>query len=122
MFMMESRYNKVTNSPTFSLNILNFFRAAILQASYKYFFWSLDVFLVFYRKALLCSPSESASNRNSEEQFLKKFLEKVQGSFLVKMQAVWPWPCNFTFNKIFIILALSFSLIDLIGFKFHCLI
>ena len=30
MFMMESRYNKVTSFPTFSLNILNFFRAAIL--------------------------------------------------------------------------------------------
>ena len=27
--------------------------------------------------------------------------------------------CNFTFNKVFTILTLSFSLIDVTGFKFH---
>ena len=40
------------------------------------FFWFLDVFLAFDREYLLSSLSEPATNRNSEEQLLYKFLEK----------------------------------------------
>ena len=35
-----------------------------------------DAFLVFDRKVLLCSISEPAINRNSEENLLKNFPEK----------------------------------------------
>ena len=59
---------QVKVSPTFFLNIFNFFRAAILQTSCKKLFWSLDVFLVFNREYFMSSLSEPASNRNSEER------------------------------------------------------
>ena len=75
------------------------------------------MFLVFYKKALLSSPSESASNGNSEEQLLEKFLEKSAKFLSSKDANCMAIPCNFTFNKISTILALSFSLIDLIGFN-----
>ena len=76
------------------------------------------MFLVFYREALLSSPSESASNRNSEEQLLKKFPEKSAKFLSSKDASCMAITCNFTFNKMFTIVALSFSLIDVTGFKF----
>ena len=106
--MMESRYNKVTSFPTFSWNILNFFRAAFCRPHTNNFFWSLDVFLVFYREALLSSRSKSISNRNSEEQSLEKFLEKSAKFLSSKYVSCMAISCNFTFNEIFTILALSF--------------
>ena len=79
------------------------------------------MFPVFYRQALVSSPSESASNRNSEEQLLEKFLEKRAKFLSSKDASGIAIPYNFTFNKFFIILALSLSLIDVIGFKFRSL-
>ena len=118
MLMMESRYNKVTSFPTFSLRISNFSEQPFCRPHTNNFLWSLDVFLIFYREALLSSPSESASNRNSEEQLIEKFLEKSAKFLSGKDASCMATPCNFTLNKTFSILALSFSLIDVIGFKF----
>ena len=70
----------------------------------------------------LSSPSESDSNINLEEQLLEKFPEKT-AKFLSSKDASWmTLPCNFTFNKVFAILALSFSLVEVTGFEFLSLI
>ena len=100
--MMEYCYCKITSFPIFSLNIFNFFRTAILQTSYK-------LLLLIVR----CFPSvlqrSFATNRNSEEQLLQKDASCMAITF------------NFIFNKMLLILALSFSLIDVTGFKFRFL-
>ena len=79
------------------------------------------MFLVFYREALLSSPSESATNRKLEEQLLEKFPEKSAKFLSSKDAGCVAIPYNFVFNKIFTILALSFSPIDVIGIKFPSL-
>ena len=69
---------------------------------------SLDVFLDFHRVTLLSSFSESATNRNSEEQLLLKLPEKSAKCLSSKDVSCMAITCNFTFNKTFTILALSF--------------
>ena len=70
----------------------------------------------------LSSPSESDSNINLEEQLLEKFPEKTAKFLSSKDASCMTLPCNFTFNKVFAVLALSFSLVEVTGFEFRSLI
>ena len=79
------------------------------------------MFVVFYREALLSSPSESASNKNLEEQLLEKFPEKSAKFLFSKDASCMALPCNFTFNKMLAILALSFPLAEVNRFEFRSL-
>ena len=85
-----------------------------------FFFWSLDVFLVFDGEVLLSGLSKLTIQRSSEEQLLWKFWEKnAQGRLLFsKVASSLSRACNFTLSKVFTILILSSSLITLAGFTF----
>ena len=87
---------------------------------YSVFFWSLHVFLVFHRDALLCSLSGPFIQKRSKEKLLWKFWEKFAlGKLLFsKAASCMVTTCNFTLNKVLTILTLSFSLINLSEFTF----
>ena len=73
------------------------------------------------REALLSSISEPATNRNLEEQLLKKSPEKTTTFFCSKDATCIAITWNFTSSKAFTNLALLLLLIDLVGFKFRSL-
>ena len=93
-----------------------------------FLFW--DAFLVFDRKPLLYSLSESATNRNSEEQLSANYTspypqktktkKNAQGKFhFSKATCCSTRASNFTLNNVFSIPALLFPITNKTGVVFH---
>ena len=120
---MQSRFNKVTGwcywnrTPKLAVYsiILTFYSENSLCRRYEsFFFWSLDASLVFDRE-YCCEVLQNLLFTGDQKNSYFRSSEKknAQGKQAAKASKPTARACNFTWNKVFIILILSVSQINL---------